>query len=85
MKKQNDDICSLKTRNCAKELANHLGEQDYMQFLGIVIHVPRRLIQMALEETKKAKSFEMIKQPKTREFKNRLRFYARTYGIKVPK
>lgn len=85
MQKQNDDIRSLKTQVYAREMAHRLGEKNYMQFLEIVIHVPKRLLQMALEETEKAKSFDMIKQPKTKAFKNRLKFYVRTYGVKVPK
>jgi hypothetical protein len=84
MKNQQKRFYPMISRMRAKNLAKQLDEDDWKRFLAIVTHVPRPLINMALNETLKAESTAILADSKADAFVSRLKFYAKTFGIKYP-
>jgi len=84
MKNKRNRFYPIISRIQAKSLAKQLNEKNWKQFLEIVSNVPRPLIRMALRETERANSIAIIPRSKTDSFISRLKFYAKTFGIRYP-
>ncbi len=84
MKTKRKRFYPILSRLQAKSLARQLNEKNWEQFLEIVSNVPWPLIRMALRETERASSIEIIPRSKTDSFISRLKFYAETFGIRYP-
>lgn len=76
---------SFSTKTYAKQIAERLGESNFRPFMLIADFVPRPIIELALKETERAVSSDVLHRSLLIAFMDRLRFYARAFGFKLPK
>ena len=79
------NTCSFSTKAYAKEIAERLGETNFKPFLKISALVPKPIIELGLKETERASSSDVLHRPIFQAFMDRLKFYAKSFGIKLPR
>lgn len=77
--------CSFQTKTYAKEIANRLGESSFKPFIAISALVPKPIIELALKETELAATSDILHRTIHQAFLDRLKYYAKSFGIKLPK
>ena len=78
-------IQTFTNKKFAKYLAKQLDEKDFVPYLDLLDEVPKRLAILALQKTERIKDPDPEIRSKAEAFMAWLRYYARIYGIKLPK